>query len=116
VCDSILSYKEEQMTYVPPRPPAESEEIVANGSSINATLAPKFAAKREALTPPLPPPMVMSSKSKSSLREGEPLSRSAVGVDALGDEKRRPVLRNGEETGEEKRSRRGEERGAEERK
>ena len=110
------------MTYVPPRPPAESEEMVANGSSINATLAPKLAAKREALTPPLPPPIVMSSKSKSSLREDVPLSRSSGERDALGREKRRAVLRHGEETEvkeeeeEERRKRKGEERGKEERK
>ena len=54
--------------YVPPTPPAVSEEMVAKGSSQTATLAPKLAAKREARTPPLPAPMVKRSKSK--WREG----------------------------------------------
>lgn len=48
---------------MPPTPPAESEEMVANGSSQTATLAPKLEAKREALTPPLPAPIVKRSKS-----------------------------------------------------
>lgn len=52
-----------QKTYVPPTPPAVSEEIVENGSSQMATEAPKLAAKREARTPPLPAPMVKRSKS-----------------------------------------------------
>ena len=104
---------------MPPRPPAESDEIVAKGSSINATLAPKLEAKREALTPPLPPPIVMSSKSKSSFKEVVPFSISSDETDARGHEKRRAVLRNGEETEEEeeeRRRRRGEERGKDEKK
>lgn len=48
---------------MPPTPPVESEEIVEKGSSQTATEAPKLDAKREALTPPLPAPMVNKSKS-----------------------------------------------------
>jgi len=50
-------------TYVPPTPPVVSDEIVENGSSQIAALAPKLEAKREARTPPLPAPMVKRSKS-----------------------------------------------------
>lgn len=49
--------------YVPPTPPAVSDEIVLKGSSQTAEEAPKLAAKREALTPPLPAPIVNRSKS-----------------------------------------------------
>lgn len=49
--------------YVPPTPPEVSEEMVENGSSQTATEAPKFAANREARTPPLPAPTVNRSKS-----------------------------------------------------
>lgn len=48
---------------MPPTPPVESDDTVAKGSSQMATEAPKLAAKREALTPPLPAPIVKRSKS-----------------------------------------------------
>ena len=48
-------------TYVPPTPPLVSEDMVANGSSQMATEATRFAAKRKALTPPLPAPILKDS-------------------------------------------------------
>lgn len=41
---------------------------------MTATLAPNLAAKREARTPPLPPPIVMRSKSKSPVADPAPFS------------------------------------------
>lgn len=58
-----IKFKQKFKTYVPPTPPALSDEMVEKGSSQTATEAPKLAAKREARTPPLPAPIVKRSKS-----------------------------------------------------
>lgn len=69
---------------MPPKPPAVSDEMVAKGSSQIATEAPKLAANRDALTPPLPAPIV--KRSKSYFRGG---SAPFVDSERIAVEKRR---------------------------
>lgn len=89
-----IKAKKRKNTHVPPTPPVSSEEIVANGSSQMVTDAPKFEAKRDARTPPLPAPIVKRSKSNFCCDLDSSIPLSPGGADSARVQKRRRLRRS----------------------